>query len=473
MAAKKEQTIEKVDILNRAEFIDRVINLVKLVSSHKGNTTFAINGEWGCGKTFVMNEVQKRLDDDESKQYLVIPYNCWQYDYYDEPLVAIVSAFISFLKKSNKVSPKRKEKVVKVLKQVGKTALSWGGQILENKTGFNFMKAADDVVEIVDSVEAAGDIDDAFDNLIDLKEALEDLRKVLSDLAKTKTIVFCVDELDRCLPEYAVKVLERMHHVSENVPSMITILAVDKTRLENTISSIFGNEKTAQEGIERTVVSRYLKKFIHFEISLDKGTQNSQNFYTKFSDYLNKFDASLYTKLNATDRFVKELFKEMVVRSQEQVVELASTAHDLCFGDEKQDLTIMYAELFYTTMLCHYKAISVLESKKRADYNKSPFAFFKDIPAHFKDKDSGFYLGGAPTSYAGFDRISIHVDPSNIFMLVFYYWYYIPQSKVDYEIGANECFPLFDSRENSVEFQRVKDNIQKLNNYISILKYLG
>ena len=76
---------KRIDILNRGEFIDRTVQLVKRISANKGNMTFAINGEWGCGKTFVLDEIQQRLNDDTDKNFLVIPYNCWQYDYYSEP----------------------------------------------------------------------------------------------------------------------------------------------------------------------------------------------------------------------------------------------------------------------------------------------------------------------------------------------------------------------------------------------------
>ena len=41
--------------------------------------------------------------------------------------------------------------------------------------------------------------------------------------AKDKTIIFVVDELDRCLPEYSIKVLERLHHVFEKTSNIQVI----------------------------------------------------------------------------------------------------------------------------------------------------------------------------------------------------------------------------------------------------------
>ena len=34
---------------------------------------------------------------------------------------------------------------------------------------------------------------------------------------RTQTVVIMVDELDRCLPSYAIKVLERIHHVFNEI----------------------------------------------------------------------------------------------------------------------------------------------------------------------------------------------------------------------------------------------------------------
>lgn len=50
---------EKIDILNRGGFINHVVKIVNKIAADKGNMTFAINGDWGCGKTFVLDKIQK------------------------------------------------------------------------------------------------------------------------------------------------------------------------------------------------------------------------------------------------------------------------------------------------------------------------------------------------------------------------------------------------------------------------------
>ena len=450
--------IEKIDILNRDEFINHVVSIVNKIAGNKTNMTFAINGEWGCGKTFVLDKIQERLENDESKKFLVIPYNCWQYDYYEEPLVAIVSTLLDFLKKTKKVSPKKKEKIVTAVKQLGKVALSAGVHYVEYKTGLNLEKGFEAINGIMDSFDAATSINEkAYDTNFELKDTLEKLKKAFVDLLKGKTIVFCVDELDRCLPEYAIKVLERLHHVSEGVPNMVTIIAVDKDSLKHTVGSIFG-ENNAE---------RYLKKFIQFEMYLDKGSQNTLKFFEKFSDFYTRFDPSLWTlDVDKTAKFIEELFRDVDIRSQEEIVKEAQIFHDLCFKNEKEkpDCTVMYTELFIVTICRLYKGKNIFVNNNK--FNSKNVFELLDMPQKFKDANSGFNFQKKEIvpdgSYTG-----IVIDESDIFMIVYTYLYYLV--KRDYSFKGVQYRPYNINQMKKRSYSGVLNNIDKLSSFQKIL----
>ncbi len=103
---------EKIDVLNRREFVDRIIGLIESIAQSKEHRTFAIDGEWGSGKTWVLEEIEKELNEKEETPFLIIHYNCWEYDFYQEPLIAIVSALLDFVEK-NKTLPSRTKGAVK------------------------------------------------------------------------------------------------------------------------------------------------------------------------------------------------------------------------------------------------------------------------------------------------------------------------------------------------------------------------
>ena len=83
------------DKLERTEFIDTLEKIIDKKFNDRDGFSFAIDGKWGCGKTFIVNMLEERLKN----KYLVIKYNCWKYDYYEEPVMAIMSVIADALNK--------------------------------------------------------------------------------------------------------------------------------------------------------------------------------------------------------------------------------------------------------------------------------------------------------------------------------------------------------------------------------------
>lgn len=96
-----------IDLLNRQTILDQMIHLLDILSASRSSCTFALNGKWGSGKTFVLNMLERQLREyQDGEKYIVFHYNCWQYDYYEEPLVAIIAAMLDSLNdQTNLFSP--------------------------------------------------------------------------------------------------------------------------------------------------------------------------------------------------------------------------------------------------------------------------------------------------------------------------------------------------------------------------------
>ena len=117
------------DLLNRQSFVDQLLNITDAFSKTRKNACYAITGDWGAGKSFVLDmfEAQAGVICQEgpiSEKYLIFRYNCWEYDYYDEPLVAIVASMLDQIDEKVKLLPSDlKTKVVTGLKEAGKGLL--------------------------------------------------------------------------------------------------------------------------------------------------------------------------------------------------------------------------------------------------------------------------------------------------------------------------------------------------------------
>jgi hypothetical protein len=71
--------------------------------------------------------------------------------------------------------------------------------------------------------------------------------------------VLIVDELDRCLPSYAIKVLERIHHVFNELENVVVIIAMEKKQMSNSLHQIYGDE-TNESPARAGKTPKYLPK---------------------------------------------------------------------------------------------------------------------------------------------------------------------------------------------------------------------
>lgn len=344
----EENNYKTIDLLDREMFVDQVIKIIDLNSNNKKSIRFAINGGWGVGKSFVLDRIENRLEDMPSEEtglnkYLVFHYNCWEYDYYEEPLVAIVASMLDTIdEKENLIPTETKAKIKGFLKAVGSALLIKANEAIEKKTGFNPQEVIDVITDAKESSAEKIEEEHKYDSNFIFKATLKKLQETLKLLSEDKTIVFVVDELDRCLPEYSIKVLERLHHIFEKSSNIQVVLSIDKTQLEHTIKTIFG---------EKTETERYLSKFINFEIKLDEGVFN-ELVDDKFDYYIEMFD-SLYpgTQYYQVNEFKTKIFDGIDIRSRYEIINKCDMLHRLLVNEGgKQDYVLMCIELLLAVL---------------------------------------------------------------------------------------------------------------------------
>lgn len=337
----------KIDILDRQPFIDRLIDIIHLIAATGRGCTFSIEGPWGCGKSYVLEMLEEQLSLFQDKnaagdKFAVFHYNCWQYDYYDEPAIAIISAIKAEIARYKTLFPQPPAAIQPFLekgKALGKELL---GNVLQTKLGVNPMELWDSYKEEQSELSQKKQEANAYDDYFQFKEVLDKTKQELADMAKDKPIVFVVDELDRCVPTYAIKVLERLHHLFGEDSNIIVILTIDRQQIDRTVRQIY-NLNSGE------AVTKYLRKFIRFSLPLDNGQLNGE-FWTRHEEVLSQFlpvptdfDYTLLYELTAN------LFQGMDVRTQDQIMDRLLTLHKLSFGQEK-DMAILYFELLHQVL---------------------------------------------------------------------------------------------------------------------------
>lgn len=341
--------MDKIDILNRDEFVAQLVSLVENISDNKTSTCFAINGAWGSGKSFVLDMFEEQLSVIQSEatfndKYFVVHYNCWKYDYYEEPLIAIVSSILTEIDRKTKLIPdsEKRSKAIGVLKSASEALLTVGNVMVKAKTGIDLKTGFETLLKGRKNGIEEFNQKHGYDKYFQLNKVIDTLSESLQKIADEYTVVIIVDELDRCVPEYAIKVLERLHHLTEDKCNIITVVAVDKEKLKESINHIFGFKSAGE----------YLKKFINFDITLNNG-EVSEKITEKYAEYISLFDEAIISFDEPIEEYMQIIFKDIAPRTQEQLMRRVVLIHKLLYADKK-DYAFMCVELLATVMYYEY-----------------------------------------------------------------------------------------------------------------------
>ena len=339
---------EKFDVLDRGGFIEKLKDLVNVISENKQGCCFGLNGFWGSGKSFVLEKFEEEIKEIQSEEtgdtkYFVFHYDCWKYDYYEEPAIAIIAAMLDATDRElNVFTSEQRDVVKKMAWETAKETLKVvASELCKNKVGIDLVEIATNTIE-----ERMKEDDNSFDSLYGFKRALEATRKGIQKIADRKAVVIIVDELDRCLPEYTIKVLERLHHIFTDLKNVIVIVSMDKTQIEHSIKEIYGEIN----------VDTYLRKFISFKVNLDNG---------KAGQYIKKYETytSMFEFLQGEEQIVEKFFSDIMsgldIRTQERIFNKAETIHKLICSEEIKDSSIMTFEILFLTIALRTKSNNI------------------------------------------------------------------------------------------------------------------
>lgn len=351
------------DYLSRQPFLDFLKSIIQNQKNNSNGYSFAIDGVWGSGKTWILQHLEEQLLEEPDNKYLIFHYNAWENDFYDEPLVAILSIMIECLIKQ-KTGVKEKDSATKVITTSIKALSKVVGTIVEKKWKVN----PNDIIESVkDSGKAISDAKltkSDFNNMLPLENALRQIKDVIKKLSKEQNIILIIDEVDRCLPEYAIKVLERLHHICNDMP-VIQILSINKKNLAESISNVFGKTFSEKENInawQEQFAEKYLQKFVDIIIPLPKGELKKHlevlnGLENGFKPYIrpNNFDQELIRldESYLTD-FISKLMDGVERRLQEKIFKQVSLCHKLTLKscNEYKEEQMTYAILIYEIISC-------------------------------------------------------------------------------------------------------------------------
>lgn len=259
-----------------------LVSMSETILSTEGGMTYFLDGDWGSGKTFfvkqlriVLEALNSNIDNDdmtlrvmsvpeiatlrsstisggepnendceesESKQfppYMPIYYNAWENDHWDDPLPSIIQTIAWQAGGSGKVdSEERIEKFAGVV-----------GSIL-NAAGFGFVSEACETISGKDLLQQ-------YEDRLKIRHCIQQLIEKALD-GRDEKMLLIIDELDRCRPVFALKLLEQVKNIFDS-NKLVVLYAVNMKELGKTVEHQYGS------GVDG---ARYLTRFYDNEFTL-------------------------------------------------------------------------------------------------------------------------------------------------------------------------------------------------------------
>lgn len=282
---QSELSFSTRDEFSRKPIAEKLINLLE---SDIDLSPIVINGDWGTGKTeFCLKTIQEmKVSNEEIKCVYIDAFNA---DSSDEPILTLIAAIVSlFPDKEDKKSIINN--AIPVIKFVSKVFLNASTTFILKE---NAEKLGEDLSDALKDQTATA-IDATIDNLLDTHEKstenINALRSILESLALDSPVIVFIDELDRCRPNYALKMIESIKHIF-NIKNVKFVLVTNVNQLSSSINKLYGESINA---------NRYLDKFIGFKIDL-------MEYHRQYNDTIYSNSIKYFNCLINKDKYLKVL----------------------------------------------------------------------------------------------------------------------------------------------------------------------
>lgn len=249
------------------------VQLTNYVDRLNCGAVLALDARWGEGKTWFVIHWKKHL---ESENHNVIYIDAFANDYLEDPFLVISSEITSCLSKDDDVDQSHintfKEKAAAayhaLLPSLPKVFLTLGLNLISSGVlGALAQQVHESAEKVIESAtDELGDkikesIEEKIENHEADKNTLQAFKQELAQLADEleKPLVFIIDELDRCRPDFAIRLIERIKHFFD-IPKIVFVLVMNKQQLLQSVKSFYGYDSEMN--------GDYLEKFVDFTVHL-------------------------------------------------------------------------------------------------------------------------------------------------------------------------------------------------------------
>ena len=275
----------KIDFLDFEYLTKTVIDIIR--DESLSPSSIGIYGNWGCGKSSLMEMCIDELSKDEDT--LCIRFNGWLFEGYEDAKTALLGTILDKINEEKTLTGEAKKIIKRLYKNTDKLKLASMGI----KYGIDFLATggigtiADITINSVLSKikdKATEANEDDINKLFEKEFKSEELRKNIKTFQKdfiellneskiNKLVVF-IDELDRCNPDTILDSLEaiRLFLFTEKTSFVI---GADERHVTFSVKKKYSEI----EGNQIDIGKEYLEKMIQYPVRVPQLSRRDVEFY--------------------------------------------------------------------------------------------------------------------------------------------------------------------------------------------------
>jgi predicted KAP-like P-loop ATPase len=216
--------------------------------------TIGVFGGWGSGKTSLMRMVQQRLTDAGGK---TVWFNAWKYDGKEVIWNALIQTIFLTMRRELEKTDSRTElrdRVVRAARELAKYAAKVGTRLVPGG-----IVKEEDVDQLWEALSSGAD--DPLFEFVNRFEATFDAL-VAEYVGEQAYLTVFIDDLDRCLPENAIEVMEALKLYLDQA-QCVFVVGVEPGVIEEAIRRRYGDNPTLS-------ATQYLEKIIQIPFVLPR-----------------------------------------------------------------------------------------------------------------------------------------------------------------------------------------------------------
>ncbi len=249
------------DLFGIQVYQDALVKFIKLTDTP---ITIALQGEWGSGKTSLMNQLRYNLCDVDNSLYYPVWINTWQYSLMQTARQSIVSILEGIIGQIGELSPNHKwDESKKKIGGLFKKMATVGAKVAIGTVGVD--------AGVVDDVFAS---EGAESTIVQLKNEISKLiDDALAQNPQKKGFILYIDDLDRIDPPVAVEILELLKNIFD-LKYCVFVLAIDYDVVIKGLKPKFGELTDKNEREFRS----FFDKIIQLPFSMPVASYNVDTF---------------------------------------------------------------------------------------------------------------------------------------------------------------------------------------------------